>query len=91
MGVERAEGSSRALGISATWAKPPSADDVNAAPLPVFLTSNTCMDVTSYAHSLLHDNGLFLLFAPLSPSLVVLLYDRDVYKVGSTRSDLTAS
>ena len=31
----------------------------------------------------------FLLFAPLSPSLVVLLYDRDVYKVGSTGLDVT--
>lgn len=34
---------------------------VNDAPVPVFLTANTCMDVTPYAHSLLADNGLFLL------------------------------
>ncbi len=32
-----------------------------ASPVPVFLSSNTCLDVTPYAHSLLAENELFLL------------------------------
>lgn len=34
---------------------------VRASPVPVFLSSNTCLDVTPYAHALLAENDLFLL------------------------------
>ncbi|MEW2521664.1 acetate--CoA ligase family protein [Actinacidiphila alni] len=34
---------------------------VTAAPVPVFLSSNTCLDVSPYARSLLAQNDLFLL------------------------------
>jgi len=36
-------------------------DIVAAAPVPVFLSSNTCLDVSPYARSLLAGNNLFLL------------------------------
>jgi acyl-CoA synthetase (NDP forming) len=34
---------------------------VAAAPVPIFLSSNTCLDVSPYAQSLLSENDLFLL------------------------------
>jgi acyl-CoA synthetase (NDP forming) len=34
---------------------------VRDAPVPVFLSSNTCLDLPEYPQSLLHDNDLFLL------------------------------
>ncbi|MFT4289133.1 acetate--CoA ligase family protein [Nocardioides sp.] len=36
-------------------------DIVAAAPVPIFLCSNTCLDVSPYAQSLLAENDLFLL------------------------------